>query len=127
MQILKTKNFVLWKRNNMKAIKIIDLLGKMEKDIGIPKKIIYNFYTYEYHKEQNDYFNKNVGYLFDKYNVVGILNDTVAIIEDTPKEDKKIEYIETNYDFVFDEQVQQDSLRVITSKINEIIDKVNGE
>lgn len=40
---------------------------------------------------------------------------------------KSIEHIETNYDFVFDEQVQQDSLIVIASKINEIIDKVNGE
>ena len=110
-------------------MKVIDLLNKIANGEEVPKKIKYGGFIYErferldftycYKTSEGDYFE-------DDWMICNILNMEVEIIEDTPKEDKKIEYIETNYDFVFDEQVQQDSLRVITSKINEIIDKVNG-
>ena len=55
------------------------------------------------------------------------LNDEIEIIEDTSKETNKIEHIGTNFYFAFDEQVQQDSLTEIAIKINEIIDRLNGE
>ena len=109
-------------------MKVIDLLNKIAN--GEYPTIKDGINKYEYDKDENDYIT-GMGYNYEHYfsniNILDYLNDEVEIIEDTPKEDKKIEYIETNYDFVFDEQVQQDSLRVITSKINEIIDKVNGE
>ena len=117
----------------MKKIKVIDLFNKISNG-EMPKKIIYNSYMYEY--EEYDYFNKYIGYLFDKYNVITILNDTLTIIEDTPKEDNKIEKIK-DYSIMttmgLDGKLQKRKisktwkLEEIVNKINEIIDKVNGE
>ena len=112
----------------MKAIKVIDLLNKIANG-KTPKHIIYNFYTYEYHREQNDYFNKNIGYLFDKYNVSGILHDTVAIIEDTLKEDNKIVKLGAFDIKKFYEDYPETATFILEmfKKQEEIIDKVNGK
>lgn len=109
-------------------MKVIDLLNKIANEEEVPEKIKYNGHIYELEHRVSylySYKNNEGDYLEDDWYLTNILNEEIEIIEDTPKENKKIEYIETNYDFVFDEQVQQDSLRVITSTINEIIDKVN--
>lgn len=49
------------------------------------------------------------------------VNDEVVIRE----EDKKIEKLDIAWQNAFDEQVQQDCVKIILNKINEIIDKVN--
>lgn len=98
----------------MKTIKVIDLLVNIANGKEVPKKIIHNMHTYEYN--DYDYYSINVGYLFNRFNVIDILNEEVEIVEDTPKdaittlkgtpnsirkslglqpkEDKKIEYID---------------------------------
>lgn len=48
-----------------------------------------------------------------------VLNMEIEIIEDTPKEDKKIEHIK------FQNNLLHNDLNII-EKLNEIIDKVNG-
>ena len=59
------------------------------------------------------------------------LQDKVEIIEDTPKEDKKIEKLDLQYNdtikgIKFEEQILMycDNIQF---KINKIIDKINGE
>ena len=52
---------------------------------------------------------------------------TYRIIEDTPKEDKKIAKLIGDWQNIFDEQVQQDFTEIILHKINEIIDRLNGD
>lgn len=64
-------------------ITIYELL-EMIKDDKAPKKIKYNNDIYEY--EDCDYFDINRGYLFDRYNVSGILNDEVEILEEEPRD-----------------------------------------
>ena len=59
-------------------ITMYELLG-MIKDNKAPKKIEYNGKIYNY--EDSDYFAIDYGYLFDRYNVSGILNNNVEIIE----------------------------------------------
>lgn len=53
--------------------------------------------------------------------VIDLLNDEIEIIEDTPKEDKKyIEHIKMQ------ENELHNHLNII-DKLNEIIDKINGD
>ena len=57
------------------------------------------------------------------------LNDEVEIIEDTQKEDKKITKLDNNiayYEGIY-QTCWNDKEVLLVSKINEIIDKVNGE
>ena len=130
----------------MQTMKIIDLLNKLANG-EVPKKIKYDNDIYEYNKDYQDYGYFNTG--IDRYitlienelNSVFNLNEEVEIIEDTPKEDKKIEKLETykdrNNDIFLDNlcykyvPIHKDSLsfneQVIIDKLNEIIDKINGE
>lgn len=64
-------------------MKIIDLLNKKANGEEMPKKIKYKNDIYEY--EDYDYFSVNRGYFFDKYNVSGMLNEEVEIIEEETK------------------------------------------
>lgn len=54
------------------------------------------------------------------------INDEIEILEDTPKEDNKIEKIDVAWQNVFDEQAQKDFAKMTLDKINEIIDKLEG-
>lgn len=105
-----------------KTIKIIDLLNKISNEEA-PKKIIYMGNIYDY--GSYDYFNTNIGYLFDKYNVTGILNTNIIIL-DIPEEDKKIEKLsdELTYIKLVDNEIFRKN---VVKKINEIIDKIEGE
>jgi len=116
----------------MKTIKIIDLLVRIANENEIPEKIKYKDYIYWYDKNWKDYKNAQVeftSYLIScKYHTTDFLNEEVEIIEDTSK---KIEYFD-DYKInarCFDELVKSINLYIElnTNKINEIIDKVNGE
>ena len=101
-------------------ITIYELL-EMIKDDKAPKKIKYNNDIYEY--EDCDYFDINRGYLFDRYNVSGILNDEVEILE----EEKKIpEKFKINYEIDEENTINMEKATMLecdlACKINEIID-----
>ena len=58
---------------------------------------------------------------------MNFLNSEVEIIEDTPKEDKKIEKLRT-YEEPFLKNGKVDArFLLIIDQLNEIIDKINGE
>jgi hypothetical protein len=130
-------------------MKVIDLLNKIANEDEIPEKIKYENYIYWYDKNWKDYKNAQVefrSYLINsRYHNTDFLNEEVEIIEDTPsfkgfkvkdgeiiyKEDKKIEYFD-DYKInarCFDELVKSINLYIElnTNKLNEIIDKINGE
>ena len=114
-------------------MKIIDLLNKIANKEKLPEEIecynqtFYlsdNLYIASYQKEK---------YL-DDYIDLSSLNYEVKILEDTPtfkgfkvkdeeiiyKEDKKIEYIEPS------ETMMENHINIM-KKLNEIIDKINGD
>ena len=128
-------------------MKVIDLLNKIANGEEVPKEIIYNngVYVYDdkddvmdYYLNEDSYLNSynNNYYLFEnELNHTGLcqgLNEEVEIIEDTPKEDKKIEKmiklnnISNSSDITALCTMQWENNKIIEKKINEIIDKING-
>lgn len=114
-------------------MKVIDLLEKIANGEEVPKKIKYTSLIWEYNKEIKDYFNDDL-WLFYSLNSIGLIEGKVEIIEDTSKEDKKIEKIElTNGGLTLhkiiegiEEDISIDTVeRTIIYKLNEIIDKIN--
>jgi len=93
-------------------MKIIDLLNKIANGEEAPKTIKYRGLIFDY--DDIDYYNTDLGYLFEKYAVLEILNDEVEIIE----EDKKIENL------YYRGEDNTDKLIMIRDKINEIIDYI---
>lgn len=110
-------------------MKVIDLLNKIANGEEVPNIILFNSYKYRFDKIDRVYRriignstfgNSTLGTIneLDLY-----LNDDVEIIEDTPKEDKKIEKLKlSGNDFIDIFKIENK-----INKINEIIDKVNGE
>ena len=119
----------------MKTIKIIDLFVKIANGEEVPKRIKYINSIWEYDEKTKDYFHDDL-WLIYSMNSIGLTKREVEIIEDTPKEDKKIEKIK-DYGIMktmgLDCKFHKTKIsKVITSeeivdKINEIIDKINGE
>lgn len=116
-------------------MKVIDLLNKLANG-EVPKKIKYDNDIYEYNKDYQDYGYFNTG--IDRYitlienelNSVFNLNEEVEIIEDTPKEDKKIEKLKIlQFSDLIDMSKEEiiDVIKEQRFKINKIIDKINGE
>ena len=109
-------------------MKVIDLLNKIANS-ETPKRILYDKQTYWYDGMEQDYYtytekdldDEDIKYLFD-YKITEILNDEVEIIEDTPKEDKKIEKLDVSK--YYDANVTEIH---IMNKINEMIERLNGE
>ena len=111
----------------MKTITIHELLG-MVKDGKAPKRIIYDEYVYKlnediknYEREIDPFTTINWDYI-----VMNCLNEEVEIIE----EEKKIpEKLDLDWQNAFDEQVQQDCIKMISENINTILDylKSKGE
>ena len=99
-------------------ITIYELL-EMIKDDKAPKKIKYNNDIYEY--EDCDYFDINRGYLFDRYNVSGILNDEVEILEEEKKIPEKLNYPHIEIESMADDEIR-DYLYKVKDKFDEIID-----
>ena len=107
-------------------MKVIDLLNKIANGEEVPKKITIDKGSYEFEWNGNMYIhrfrNKYGDYCdFVKPDYIHNLDKEIHIIEDTPKEDKKyIEHIKMQ------ENELHNHLNII-DKLNEIIDKVNGE
>ena len=115
-------------------MKVIDLLVRIANGKEIPEKIKYENYIYWYDKDWKDYKNAQVEYrsylISCRYHTTDFLNNEVEIIEDTPKEDKKIkklEYYDNSIMWCLNGREITDNEKDIIDKINEIIDKINGE
>lgn len=135
----------------MKTMKLIDLYNKIAEGEEPPKKIIFKNELYILKKweniEETDYCCESTGDLLGDIYLTS-LNEEVQIIEDTPKEDKKIEkldvvllgqcdnWLQPTIDT--DEKIRaelnpyiidviKENTLVMQRKINEIIDKVNNE
>lgn len=122
----------------MKEMKVIDLLVKIANWEEVPKKIKYGCHIYELVErgyDLNVYKDCEGRYFEDDWFLSNILNDKIEIIEDTPKEDKKIEKLKHKQKCIkdpnnlsgFDVPVYYYDNEELGDKINEIIDKVNGE
>lgn len=94
-------------------MKVIDLLNDMAKG----KNNEDNKYQFSY----TDYC--TIREFFDRY-IVDEANLNLEIIEDTPKEDKKIEKI--GKDTIYNNSVVG-NVFILQTKIDEIIDKINGD
>ena len=121
-------------------IKIIDLLNKIANGEEVPEKIKYLTINYIYDSDNQIYYKENyqdIGNYGDllmelsSHKGIVALNDEIEIIEDTPKEDKKIEKLDLQYNdtikgIKFEEQILMycDNLQF---KINKIIDRLNGD
>lgn len=110
-------------------MKIIDLLNKIANKEEVPKKIkvLFNVFVYD----EDNYNYKNIDETLDNLfrhlgHYKGIaLNNEIEIIEDTPKEDKKIAKIGKLNQVSNNKQHLNNY--ILRNKINEIIDKINGE
>ena len=117
-------------------IRVIDLLNMISKGEKVPKKIKYcgvDYYWTGFNYENSEA--DDVLFWVCIYSE-NHLNDDIEIIEDTPKEDKKIEKLEYWVEIPYTEkgeylkqglQEQAKFNENIYSKINEIIDKLNKE
>jgi hypothetical protein len=105
-------------------MKVIDLLNKIANGEEVPKKIKYYDLIYEFCSrcKQYEHFDKDKTLQIKLFEEIVDLNDEIEIIED-----KKITKLNTNWQYAFDIQVEQDTIEIICKKVNEIIDKVNGE
>ena len=109
-------------------MKVIDLLNKIANG-EVPEKIKYNDNTYTlYLDEENNHYYQNdkCKYFMLGFSCLEQLNEEVEIIEDTSKEDKRIEKF---YFSVYQDQKLGGRAVVepLETKINEIIDKINGD
>jgi hypothetical protein len=118
-------------------MKIIDLYNKIANGEEIPEKFKYedvlytrepmSFFDYTY-VDENDK-------LFEDAFTLESLNDEIEIIEDTPKEDKKIEdkarfqYSQIPSWFDRKELIKavNENFERHQKALNEIIDKINGD
>jgi hypothetical protein len=109
-------------------MKLIDLLIKIANGEEVPNKIKIGTHIlkkYDYPKGNGtcvpSYKSIDEEYHINDFLYPQYLNDEIEIIEDTPKEDKKIEKIQLPIPSL------SPQLIYLATKINEIIDKVNGE
>ncbi len=109
----------------MKKIKVIDLLNKIANGEEVPNKIKCSIYEYEFNQLTKQYTRWSYGIchiLGEDLVLDNMLHYEVEIIEDTPKEDKKIESI----DYLdFSNLTKENKVWDLFNKVNEIIDKVN--
>ena len=120
-------------------MKVIDLLNKIANGEEVPEKIKYITTNYIYDSDNQIYYKENyqdIGNYSDllmelsSHKGIVALNDEVEIIEDTPKEDKKIDKLEIYDDMInwcCNGRVINDTEKDIIDKLNEIIERLNGE
>lgn len=122
-------------------MKVIDLLIKIANGEEVPEKIRYGSKTYHREKTIEDelyYYvldDDNFTLLIEVIHSFYDLNKIVKIIEDTPKEDKKIEKIDLEFDDGFIKEhfigssvsylSEYITLKMLYEKQCEIIDKMN--
>lgn len=114
-------------------ITIYELIG-LVKDGKAPKKIKFNYSSYEYKwsnaYQEKCYVNGNNYRLWENLNLNSNLNDEVEIIE----EPKKIENIKSNGDEFYSDYIdtwisknKTDAYcEFLMNKINELIDEINN-
>jgi hypothetical protein len=118
-------------------MKVIDLLNKIANGEEVPEKIKYLGIEFSFQHNCIEYIN-DYGTCLIRNISSKSLNDKVEVIEDTPKEDKKIEKIKDyiifktmGLDCEYHERKEPKNYSLeekeIVDKINEIIDKINGE
>lgn len=119
-------------------MKIINLLNKIANG-EIPKTIVYDERYFTYDDKRQNYFAYDDSEIDWKYTVMEYINDEIEIIEDTPKEEKKIPEklnIEDDENTItlFGEKENEWTILdnvdvIICNKINSIIDylKSKGE
>ena len=109
-------------------MKVIDLLNKVAKGEKVPKVIKYNDYNFR-HIDNYCYVNKE-GELLSTYIYVeeSRLNDEIEIIEDTPKEIDNLYHVTIYGQTISSLRGElQATNRRFEDKLNEIIDRLNGE
>jgi hypothetical protein len=116
-------------------MKVINLLNKIANGEEVPKKIKYDGVEYT-HIDNYCYADENSRLLsYEIYAEQHRLNDEIEIIEDTPKENKKIEKLDLDdwWEITSSEDCKPEMLakifnknaKAFSYKINEIIDVVN--
>jgi len=102
-------------------MKVIDLLNKIANGEDVPKKIKFLDKQYTFEEEYKKYYRHGVisDSFEDDWYIFKILNDEVEIIEDTPKEDKKIEKLDISG------LCNTEITLKYFHKLNEIIDFIN--
>lgn len=116
----------------MKTIRIIDLLVKIANGEEVPKKIKWHDSVWiRDYENAFYYYEEGTDNLFmDDIGSTVCLNKEVEIIEDTPKEDKKIAKLKIYDDMInwcCNGKAINDIEKDIIDKMNEIIDKINGD
>ena len=117
-------------------MKVIDLLNKKANGEELPSEI--NCYNQAFYLSDGIYIAKNqTGKYFEDYFDFSSLDYEIEIIEDTPKEDKKIEKLDLTFEDKFIKENFKSggisyldtyaTLKMIYNKQCEIIDKINGE
>lgn len=107
-------------------MKVIDLYLAIERNKNIPKEVVYKYKTYRYYPEYKQYYREEYGDMIS-LSLEANCGDKVYLIEDSPKEDKNIKKLNTNYQYSFTEQLEKETIYIICKKINEIIERLNGE
>lgn len=125
----------------MKTIKLIDLFIKIANGEDTPNAIKFagKIFTHNGTGLNSNYYCGETDKILEDSFVFEELNEEVEIIEDTSEEDEKIEKLAQRIDTgLFGSQIkneievantinkQANYLSEIVSKINEIIDKING-
>ena len=129
-------NFSLTKDNDMKTIKIIDLLTKKANGEELPKIIIYDSYIYRL--ESDDYFcdeMKNEWLFEDNAFTTEFLNEEIEILEEEKKkipEKLKIEQATSTSNFYIKNEFGTKCYltkhsKIIADKINKILDYLESE
>ena len=121
-------------------MKVIDLLNKIAKGEEVPKMFKYNNKIWRLASNRTYFIGSDYGYDFwvehgnDKFEDEIIrLNDEIEIIEDTPKEDKKIEKLDRgetihknagDWGAIYRTKEWTDNELEILDKMDEIIDEL---
>lgn len=107
-------------------MKIIDLLNKIANGEEVPKKIKYINKIFDY--DNADYFNTDIGYLFERCTLFVILNDEVEILEEKKLPEKIIPTSLKGIDNL-DEKIEIahiDTISVIET-LNQVIDYLKSK
>ena len=120
-------------------MKVIDLLNKIANGEELPKKIKYGSFIYERVERADNTYNykhHDGNWFEDDWYLTNILNNEVEIIEDTSKEDKKINKLDClntdyqmerkKYGSLTNEEIVKD-IQTLKNYINKIIDRYSGD
>ena len=110
-------------------MKVIDLLNKIANG-EIPKTIVYDEKYFTYDVKRQNYFDYDDSEIDWKYTVMDYINDEIEIIEDTPKEEKKIpEKINIWYEPIKDTKLERHdintSIEILANMCDDLKDKYN--